>query len=73
VYFARWDCATQPRLPPGALDIVTPLAHFIPPATVIDKPGHSAFCASALQCCLAEKKIGALIISGSETDEAMKS
>jgi hypothetical protein len=45
-YFARWDCATQPRLPRGALDIVSPLARFIPPATVIDKPGYSAFFAS---------------------------
>jgi nicotinamidase-related amidase len=67
-YFARWDCATQPRLPPGALDIVSPLARFIPPATVIDKPGYSAFFASALESFLLEKRIGTLIISGSETD-----
>jgi nicotinamidase-related amidase len=66
--FARWDCATQPRLPPGALDIVSPLARFIPPATVIDKPGYSAFFASSLQSFLAEKSINTLIISGSETD-----
>jgi nicotinamidase-related amidase len=67
-YFARWDCATQPRLPPGALDIVSPLARFIPPATAIDKPGYSAFFASTLQSFLAEKNIDTLIISGSETD-----
>jgi nicotinamidase-related amidase len=67
-YFARWDCATQPRLPPGALEIVSPLARFIPPATVIDKPGYSAFYASALQSFLAEKNVNTLIISGSETD-----
>jgi nicotinamidase-related amidase len=67
-YFARWNCATQPRLPPGALDIVSPLARFIPPATVIDKPGYSAFFASTLQSFLAEKNINTLIISGSETD-----
>jgi nicotinamidase-related amidase len=67
-YFARWDCATQPRLPPGALDIVSPLARFIPPATAIDKPGYSAFFASTLQSFLVEKNIDTLIISGSETD-----
>jgi|SRR5581483_2956084 len=67
-YFARWDCATQPRLPPGALDIVSPLARFIPPAMVIDKPGYSAFFASPLQSFLAEKSIDTLVISGSETD-----
>ena len=67
-YFMRWDCATQARLPPGALDIVAPLARFIPPATVIDKTGYSAFFATALQSFLAEKNINTLIISGSETD-----
>jgi nicotinamidase-related amidase len=67
-YFERWDCATQPRLPPGALDVISPLARFIPPATVIDKPGYSAFFASALQSFLAEKNISTLIITGSETD-----
>lgn len=67
-YFTRWDCATQPRLPPGALDIVSPLAGFIPPARVIDKPGYSAFFASSLQSFLAEKNINTLVMSGSETD-----
>ncbi|MBV9563471.1 MAG: cysteine hydrolase [Bradyrhizobium sp.] len=67
-YFTRWDCATQARLPPGALDLVSPLARFAPPATVIDKPGYSAFFSSALQSFLAEKNINTLVISGSETD-----
>jgi len=67
-YYARWDCATQPRLSPGALDIVPPLARFIPPATLIDKPAYSAFFASSLQPFLAEREINTLIISGSETD-----
>jgi nicotinamidase-related amidase len=40
-YFTRWDCATRPRLPAGALDFVSPLARFIPPAAVIDKPAPS--------------------------------
>lgn len=67
-YYARWECATQPRLPAAALEIVSPLARFIPPATLIDKPGYSAFYASALQSFLAEKNVNTLIISGSETD-----
>jgi len=67
-YFARWDCAMQPRLPPGALDIVSPLARYIPPAMIIDKPAYSAFFASHLQSFLAERSVNTLIISGSETD-----
>jgi nicotinamidase-related amidase len=67
-YFTRWDCATRPRLPAGALDFVSPLARFIPPAAVIDKPGYSAFFASPLQSFLTEKEISTLIVSGSETD-----
>jgi nicotinamidase-related amidase len=67
-YFTRWDCATRPRLRAGALDVASPLARFIPPATVIDKPGYSAFFASPLQSFLTEKGIGTLIVSGSETD-----
>jgi len=67
-YFTRWNCATRPRLPAGALDIVSSLARFIPPATSIDRPGYSAFFASPLQSFLTEKEISTLIVSGSETD-----
>lgn len=55
-------------MPPRALEIVSPLARFVPPATVIDKPGYSAFFATALQSFLAKKNVNTLIISGSETD-----
>jgi nicotinamidase-related amidase len=67
-YFKRWDRATRSRLPAGALDLVDPLARFAPPAVVIDKPGYSAFFESGLEQFLAEKRIGTLIFTGSETD-----
>jgi nicotinamidase-related amidase len=67
-YFARWRQATQPHLVPGALDLVPPLDRFAPPATVIDKPAYSAFFRSRLPDFLAEKHVGAVIITGSETD-----
>jgi nicotinamidase-related amidase len=67
-YFARWACATQRQLPPGALDLVAPLAHFAPPATVIDKPAYSCFFESGLTEFLVAKHVGTLIVSGSETD-----
>ena len=67
-YFERWDRATRSRLPAGALNLVDPLARFSPPAAVIDKPGYSAFFESGLEQFLAEKRIGTLIFTGSETD-----
>jgi len=67
-YFTRWDCATRSRLPAGALDLVGPLAGFAPPATLIDKPAYSAFFESGLAAFLAEKQVGTLIFTGSETD-----
>lgn len=67
-YFTRWSLATQPHLPPQALDLVTPLDRFVPPATLIDKPAYSAFFQSRLAAFLAEKNIGTVIITGSETD-----
>jgi nicotinamidase-related amidase len=67
-YFTRWACATRSRLPAGGLELVSPLARFAPPATLIDKPGYSAFFESGLVPFLAEKQIGTLIVTGSETD-----
>lgn len=45
-------------MPAGAFDIVSSLARFIPPVTIIDKPGSF----------LTEKERSTLIVSGSETD-----
>lgn len=67
-YFNRWDRATRSRLPADALDLVGPLLRFAPPAVVIDKPGYCAFLESHLASFLAEKQIGTLVFTGSETD-----
>jgi nicotinamidase-related amidase len=67
-YFAKWECATRPRLAPSQLEIVSPLSRLIPPATVIDKPAYSAFAESALAEFLRDKNVDTLIITGSETD-----
>jgi nicotinamidase-related amidase len=67
-YFTKWECATRSHLPPAQLEIVSPLTHLIPPATVIDKPAYSAFSKSVLAAFLREKNVDTLIITGSETD-----
>ena len=67
-YFTRWECATRSRLPSFQLEIVLPLCRLIPPATVVDKPGYSAFAESGLTAFLRAKSVDTLIITGSETD-----
>jgi nicotinamidase-related amidase len=67
-YFTRWDCATRDRLPADALELLPPLARFVPPATVIDKPAYSAFFESRLAAFLAAKRVATVIVTGSETD-----
>jgi nicotinamidase-related amidase len=47
-YFSRWRLATQAHLPPQALELISPLNRFAPPATIIDKPAYSAFFKSRL-------------------------
>jgi nicotinamidase-related amidase len=67
-YFTRWSQATQAEIRPSALELVAPLAHFVPPATVIDKPAYSAFFNSGLSVFLTRKEVSAVIMTGSETD-----
>ncbi|MBW8852931.1 MAG: cysteine hydrolase [Bradyrhizobium sp.] len=67
-YFRHWHQATRDRLPPTALELVPPLARYVPPARIVDKPAYSAFSNPALATLLVELRIGALVISGAETD-----
>jgi nicotinamidase-related amidase len=67
-YYRRWAAATREKLDPSQLDLVPELARYAPPAAVIDKPAYSAFYGSPLAGFLAERNVGTLIVSGSETD-----
>src|ERR1044072_4372013 len=67
-YFTKWESATRSRLPAGQLDLVPALARFAPPATVIDKPGYSAFVGSTLAAFLDEKGVDTVTMTGAETD-----
>jgi nicotinamidase-related amidase len=67
-YFTHWSQATRGRLPQDALDLVAPLARFVPPASILDKPAYSAFAGSGLAAMLLQKDISTVIITGSETD-----
>jgi len=67
-YFTKWECATRSRLPAEQLELIPILRRFAPPATIIDKPGYSAFSESALASFLREKGVGTVIVTGTETD-----
>jgi nicotinamidase-related amidase len=67
-YFTKWKCATRSQLPAEHLELVPALRRFAPPATVIDKPGYSAFAQSALPLFLQEKNVSTVIVTGAETD-----
>jgi nicotinamidase-related amidase len=72
-YYTKWDRATRAKLAPAQLDLVAALAEFAPPGTVIDKPAYSAFAGSSLVRFLEQKRVGTLVITGSETDACVLS
>jgi nicotinamidase-related amidase len=67
-YYRRWAKAARDNLDPAQLDLVSELARYVPPATIIDKPAYSAFYRSSLADFLAERHVRTLIVSGAETD-----
>jgi nicotinamidase-related amidase len=67
-YFRHWRQATRDRLPPTALELVPPLARYVPPGRIVHKPAYSAFSNPALASLLVELGIGTVVISGAETD-----
>lgn len=67
-YFRHWRQATRDHLPPSALDLVPALAHYVPPARIVDKPAYSAFSNPQLSDLLVDKSISSVVITGAETD-----
>jgi nicotinamidase-related amidase len=67
-YYRRWTEMTRERLDPALLELVPPLARFVPPATVIDKHVYSPFVERALLSRLRERDADAIVITGAETD-----
>jgi nicotinamidase-related amidase len=67
-YYERWRNTTQEHIDPRLLELMPPLARFVPPATVIDKTRYSAFVGSSLLAHLIDRQADGLIVTGSETD-----
>jgi nicotinamidase-related amidase len=67
-YYSRWESMTLDVLGTEAIEIVGDLAHFIPPAIIIDKRCYSPWLTPDLQHHLKQGHIDTLIVSGGETD-----
>ncbi|MXP64530.1 cysteine hydrolase [Roseomonas sp. M0104] len=67
-YFERWSEMTLAQLPPGATELLPPLAKLVPPAEIVDKPVYSPWTASGLHERLRARGVDTLVISGAETD-----
>jgi len=68
LYWERWRELTAGRVDPKLLELVEPLARFVPPAAVLDKHFYSPFHGTNLAQSLRERGIDSVIISGAETD-----
>ena len=67
-YYERWRETTREHLDPTLLELVPPLDQFAAQATIVDKPGYSAFSDPSLATRLKERGVGGVIVTGSETD-----
>lgn len=67
-YYERWIDMTGDRLPPELLELVPPLARFVPPGRSFDKAIYSPWLSGDLHRFLQSGGVTTLIVSGGETD-----
>jgi nicotinamidase-related amidase len=67
-YYRQHADATKDKLDPKRLQLLSDLAAFVPPATVVDKPVYSAFLGSTLRQQLLARSADGVIVTGAETD-----
>lgn len=67
-YYQRWETMTLERIDPGLVELVPELAHFAPPAWVVDKPIYSPWLGSRLHRDLLAAGVNTVVVSGAETE-----
>lgn len=67
-YYAQWQAMTRERLDPDLLKLIAPLAAYVPPARIWDKPLYSPFATPHLHRLLQAENVNTLIVTGGETD-----
>jgi nicotinamidase-related amidase len=67
-FYARWRSVVRDRIDRKMLDVIEPLAAFVPPAEVINKTTYSAFPSTDFFESLSRRDVDTLVLSGVETD-----
>ena len=67
-YYERWPMVLQDSMDAALLDLVGPLAGFVPPAEVCDKTTFSSMQSAALVASLDRRRADTLVLTGAETD-----
>ena len=67
-YYRRWADVTLSKIDPGLVELMTPLARFVPPAQTLDKQVYSPWTEGRLDAMLHGSGIDTLVITGGETD-----
>ena len=67
-YYQRWHQLTTRELAPGLLDLMPPLARYVPPAAVFDKTVYSPWLGTEFETVLRRRDADTVVITGGETD-----
>ena len=67
-YWRKWEAMTLRRIGAEMVDLLPALAHFVPPAQVVDKRVYSPWLDPALDGILRGMGTDTLIVTGGETD-----
>jgi nicotinamidase-related amidase len=67
-YYRRWAEVTLTRIDISLIELMPPLARFVPPATVLDKHVYSPWTEGRLDALLRGANVDTLVITGGETD-----
>lgn len=67
-YYRKWESLTLDHVDPSRIELVSSLARFVPPATVVDKRVYSPWTEGRLDAMLTSPEFNALVVTGGETD-----
>ena len=67
-YYRHWHGMTLDALDPAMMELMPPLADYLPLAEVIDKTSYGPWLDGALDRCLARRGADTLVVTGGETD-----
>jgi nicotinamidase-related amidase len=67
-YYRKWWMMTGEHLSREMVDLIAPLARFVPPAKIFDKHIYSPWLDGRLHAVFLREKVTTLVVSGGETD-----